>query len=113
MDRRLPSALAVLALGLTIVGLGSGRGWMSGNRAGRRDHGDHPFGLLAKARFAGAEIEGLYVALTGIAMACWMAWWTQRRSPWLSWVGPGSFSGLGCSRKVRCISCSFTRSFSQ
>jgi len=97
---RMPSALAVLALGLTVVALSSGRGWMdapTGLVAGLMAM--TAFGLLAKARFAGAEIEGIYVPLAGIAMVCWMAWWTQRRSPWLTWLVPGIFLGLAMLAK--------------
>ena len=95
---RLPSALCVLALGLTIVALG--RGWMNPDTAlGAAIMAMTSFGLLAKARFAGAEIEGVYVPLAGIAMVMWMAWWTQRRSPWLTWVVPWVFLGLAALAK--------------
>ena len=95
---RLPSALCVLALGLTIVALG--RGWMEASTAlGAALMSISSFGLLAKARFAGAEIEGVYVPLAGIAMVKWMAWWTQRRSPWLTWTVPWIFLGLACLAK--------------
>lgn len=97
---RLPSALAVLAMGMTIVALGSGRGWMSAETAlVAAIMAITSFGLLAKARFAGAEIEGLYVALAGIATVCWMAWWTQARSPLLVWVVPWIFLGLALLAK--------------
>jgi 4-amino-4-deoxy-L-arabinose transferase-like glycosyltransferase len=56
-------------------------------------------GLLAKARFAGAEIEGVYVALTGIAAVLWLGWWVQRRSSWLIWTVPFIFLGLGLLAK--------------
>ena len=97
---RLPSALAVLALGLTIVAWGSGRGWMNAETALIAAlMAMTSFGLLAKARFAAAEIEGLYVALAGLAMVCWMASWTQRRSPWLTWIVPSIFLGLALLAK--------------
>src|SRR5688500_12032611 len=97
---RLPSALAVLALGLTIAAWGSGRGWMNAETALIAAlMAITSFGLLAKARFAAAEIEGLYVALAGVAMVCWMASWTQRRSPWLIWVLPSIFLGLALLAK--------------
>lgn len=95
---RLPSALCVLALGLTIVALG--RGWMNADAAlGAAIMSMTSFGLLAKARFAGAEIEGIYVPLAGIATVMWMAWWTQRRSPWLTWTVPWIFLGLAALAK--------------
>jgi 4-amino-4-deoxy-L-arabinose transferase-like glycosyltransferase len=97
---RLPSALCVLALGLTLIALGSGRGWMNaGTALVAAIMAATSFGLLAKARFAGAEIEGIYVPLAGIALATWMAWWTQRRSPWLTWTVPWIFLGLAALAK--------------
>ena len=97
---RMPSALCVLTLALVIVALSSGRGWMNpetGLIAALLAMTQ--FGLLAKARFAGAEIEGIYVPLCGMAIAVWMAFWTQRRSPWLTWTLPWVFLGLGCLAK--------------
>lgn len=96
---RLPSALCVLALGLAIVGT-SGPGWMRpGTAFVAAVMAMTQFGLLAKARFAGAEIEGLYAPLTGMAMVCWLAWWVQRRSPWLIWLVPGALLGVACLAK--------------
>ena len=96
---RLPSTLCVLALGLTIVAL-AGEGWMNAETAlAAGIMAMTSFGLLAKARFAGAEIEGIYVPLAGIAMVMWMAWWTQRRSPWLTWTVPWFFLGLAALAK--------------
>ncbi|HYR57692.1 MAG TPA: glycosyltransferase family 39 protein, partial [Chthoniobacteraceae bacterium] len=63
---RLPSALCVLALALTIAGT-SGPGWLNAETAfAAAVMAMTQFGLLAKARFAGAEIEGIYVPLSGI-----------------------------------------------
>ncbi|HZJ13418.1 MAG TPA: hypothetical protein VFD27_00130 [Chthoniobacteraceae bacterium] len=88
---RLPSALAVLALCGVIVAV-------SRPRAKSALTPEVAFvasmfvlawcGLLAKARFAGAEIEGLYVPLVGSAMVLWLAWWEQARSPCLAWTLP-------------------------
>jgi 4-amino-4-deoxy-L-arabinose transferase-like glycosyltransferase len=97
---RMPSALCVLTLALVIVALSSGKGWMNpetGLIAALL--AITQFGLLAKARFAGAEIEGIYVPLCGMAITVWMAFWTQRRSPWLTWIVPWVFLGLGCLAK--------------
>lgn len=96
---RLPSALCVLALALTIVGT-SGAGWISvetGFVAAAMAMTQ--FGLLAKARFAGAEIEGIYAPLSGIAIVCWLAWWSRGRSPWLVWVVPGAVLGVASLAK--------------
>jgi 4-amino-4-deoxy-L-arabinose transferase-like glycosyltransferase len=97
---RLPSALAVLAMGLVIASTSSGGGWLQ-PRAGLAAAimAMTSFGLLAKARFAGAEIEGVYVPLFGIAMTCWLAWWFQERSPWFGWTVPFVFLGLGALAK--------------
>lgn len=96
---RLPSALCVLALGWVIVGV-SGRGWLDVETSLMAAlMAMTPFGLLAKARFAGAEIEGIYAPLTGMAIVCWLAWRTQGRSPWLVWCVPGALLGLGCLAK--------------
>jgi hypothetical protein len=97
---RLPSVLSVLALGLTLIALGSGRGWMdAGTALVAAIMVATSFGLLAKARFAGAEIEGIYVPLAGIALTMWMGWWTQRQSPWLTWTVPWIFLGLAALAK--------------
>ena len=96
---RLPSALCVLALALTLVGT-SGRGWMNAETAFvAAVLAMTQSGLLAKARFAGAEIEGIYAPLSGIAIVCWLAWWSRGRSPWLVWVVPGVFLGLASLAK--------------
>jgi 4-amino-4-deoxy-L-arabinose transferase-like glycosyltransferase len=94
---RLPSALCVLALcGVMIA--------VSGARARTMFTTDVAFiaavfamtlfGLLAKARFAGAEIEGIYVPLAGMAIVTWLAWWEQQRTAWLTWTVPFLFLGL-------------------
>jgi 4-amino-4-deoxy-L-arabinose transferase-like glycosyltransferase len=77
---RLPSALAVLALAGIMIGI-------SGPRERTPFTTDVSFiaalmvitqaGLLAKARFAGAEIEGVYVPLAGMAIVLWLGWWVQ------------------------------------
>ena len=94
---RLPSALCVLALcGVMIA--------VSGARAKTMFTTDVMFvaaifamtqiGLLAKARFAGAEIEGIYVPLAGMAVVTWLAWWEQGKSAWLTWTMPFIFLGV-------------------
>jgi 4-amino-4-deoxy-L-arabinose transferase-like glycosyltransferase len=89
---RLPSALCVLAVALafvTVAGASLGeRGstiaalvWLTN------------LGVLEKGRLI--EIEALYVSLCALAIICWLSWWTQERSPWLTWTGPWIFLGLG------------------
>jgi 4-amino-4-deoxy-L-arabinose transferase-like glycosyltransferase len=83
---RLPSALAMLALAVTV--LLAGRHWLGTPGA---------FfaaclcltnvGFLGKGRLA--EIEALYIAAFGIGLIVWLgAWWRDR--VWLAWLG-----GLG------------------
>ncbi len=50
-------------------------------------------GLIEKGRLI--EIEALYVSLFAAAFICWLSWWKQRRSPWLTWIVPWIFLGLG------------------
>ena len=96
---RLPSALCVLALGLMIVAV-SGAGWMTVETSVvAAVMAMTQAGLLAKARFAGAEIEGIYAPLSAMAMVLWMAWRARGVSPWLVWTVPGVFLGLACLAK--------------
>jgi 4-amino-4-deoxy-L-arabinose transferase-like glycosyltransferase len=55
------------------------------------------FGMVEKGRLI--EIEALYVSLTGLAFVCWMSWWQERRSPWLTWIGPWVVLGLAMLAK--------------
>lgn len=50
-------------------------------------------GILQKGRLI--EIEALYVSLCALAVIFWLSWWRERRSPWLIWIGPSIFLGLG------------------
>ena len=94
---RLPSVLAVLALALTIVGVGSG--WLGAETALiAAIFSITNIGLIEKGRLA--EIEAVYIALFGIAMTCWLSWWQQKKSPWLVWIVPSIFLGLGLLAKA-------------
>lgn len=88
---RLPSALSVLALALTGV-------W-----AGRRLAGDggalwlplamlSTIGVVEKGRLA--EIEAMFVSLSGMGMLVWLAGWRQGGRPWMRWVVAGALFGL-------------------
>ena len=100
---RLPSALCVLALCGAMIAV-------SGPRARTMLTPDvtfiasvfvlTQFGLLAKARFAGAEIEGIYAPLAGMGIVTWLAWWEQQRAPWLTWTVPFVFLGLASLAKA-------------
>ncbi len=97
---RMPSALCVLALAGTIVAVSGGAGWMNVEASlTAAIFAMTQLGLLAKARFAGAEIEGIYAPISGIAIVLWQAWWAQRKSPWLTWTVPFVFLGLASLAK--------------
>jgi 4-amino-4-deoxy-L-arabinose transferase-like glycosyltransferase len=51
------------------------------------------FGVIEKGRLI--EIEALYISLFAIAFVCWLSWWEEKRSPWLTWLVPWIFLGLG------------------
>lgn len=93
---RVPSVLSVLAVALAFVtvarrALGPGGSliaalvWLTN------------VGLIQKGRLI--EIEALYVSLCALAVIFWLSWWREKRSPWLTWVVPCIFLGLGCLAK--------------
>lgn len=93
---RLPSVLCVLAVALAFItvaraslgangSLIAGLIWLAN------------FGIIEKGRLI--EIEALYVSLFGLALIFWLSWWRQRRSPWLTWIVPSIFLGLGVLAK--------------
>ena len=94
---RLPSVLATLALALAIVVI-SGAAWLSVEG-----------GFLAAIFFLVnftmtetgrlAELEALYIALTGIGLLLWMAAWSREASPWKLWLLPAPFLALGMLTK--------------
>src|SRR5439155_1135474 len=45
------------------------------------------------------EIEALYVWHCGLATIFWLSRWVQRKSPWLIWIPPSIFLGLGLLAK--------------
>lgn len=93
---RLPSALSVLAVALVFLFVA------------RRALGENGsfiaaliwltnFGMVEKGRLI--EIEAVYVSLAGIAFICWLSWWQEKRSPWLTWTVPWIFLGLALLAK--------------
>jgi len=102
---RLPSALSVLALAL--AGALLLRGFITGPGATRDAQARAALllgimlllhaGLFSKGRLA--EIEALYVSLTGIAMALWIHLWREQASPWLTYTLPWIWLGLGLLAK--------------
>jgi 4-amino-4-deoxy-L-arabinose transferase-like glycosyltransferase len=49
--------------------------------------------ILQKGRLI--EIEALYASITAAAVICWLSWWREGRSPWLTWIVPWVLLGLG------------------
>jgi 4-amino-4-deoxy-L-arabinose transferase-like glycosyltransferase len=94
---RLPSVLATFALALAIVGV-AGRRWLG-----------QEGGLIAAIFFlvnftmveSGrlAELEALYVSLTGVALVLWMTSWRQEAGSWQLWLLPAPFLALGMLTK--------------
>jgi len=102
---RLPSALSVLALAL--AGAVLLRGLIAGPGATASDQARAALllgimlllhaGMFSKGRLA--EIEALYVALTGIAFALWLHLWREEASPWLTYTLPWFWLGLALLAK--------------
>ena len=94
---RFPSVLATFALAVIMVGV-AGRRWLG-----------QEGGLIAAIFFLVnftmietgrlAELEALYVALTGIALVLWMTSWRQEAGSWQLWLLPAPFLALGMLTK--------------
>lgn len=93
---RLPSALCVLAVALAFITVARASLGANGSLMAALIWMVN-FGMIEKGRLI--EIEALYVSLLGLAMICWLSWWEQRRSPWLTWIVPSVFLGLGVLAK--------------
>jgi 4-amino-4-deoxy-L-arabinose transferase-like glycosyltransferase len=93
---RLPSVLAVLAVALVFLTVARASLGANGSLIAALVWMVN-FGMIEKGRLI--EIEALYVSLVGIALVCWISWWQQRRSPWLLWIVPSVFLGLGVLAK--------------
>lgn len=89
---RLPSALAVLVAALTFIAIARHSLGANGSLVAALAWLTN-FGLIEKGRLI--EIEALYVSLTALAFVCWFAFWRDERSPWLTWIAPWVFLGLG------------------
>ncbi|MGI9087229.1 MAG: ArnT family glycosyltransferase [Chthoniobacterales bacterium] len=89
---RLPSALCVLAVALAFVLIARGSLGAVGSLAGALVWMTN-LGVLEKGRLI--EIEALYASLCGLAIVCWLSWFWDKRSPWLTWIVPWIFLGLG------------------
>ena len=93
---RLPSALAVFLVALAFVTIARGALGANGSTAAALIWLTN-FGIVEKGRLI--EIEALYASLTGLAIICWLAWWREGRSRWLTWIVPCLFLGLALLAK--------------
>lgn len=94
---RLPSALSVLAL--AVVMIVATRGWLNaGQSLLSAIMMMTQICMIEKCRLA--EIEAVYVAMSGIALVLWMSWWVRGKSPWLLWTVPMLFNGLALLAKA-------------
>jgi 4-amino-4-deoxy-L-arabinose transferase-like glycosyltransferase len=93
---RLPSVLSVLAVALAFLLVARASLGATGSLIAALIWMVN-FGMIEKGRLI--EIEALYVSLFGVALICWVSWWQQRRSPWLLWIVPSVFLGLGVLTK--------------
>ena len=99
---RIPSVLAILIVAIVFVTVARGALGPNGP-AGLANHGLGSLvaalvwltniALLQKGRLI--EIEALYASLTALAVVLWLSWWEEQRSPWLTWIVPWIFLGLG------------------
>jgi 4-amino-4-deoxy-L-arabinose transferase-like glycosyltransferase len=93
---RFPSVVAVLAMGLVMFFACTP--WLGVNTALAAVLIVYTtVGIVDKGRIA--EIEAIYIALTGMAFSCWLGWTATGRSRWLIWPVTGLFLGLGLLAK--------------
>lgn len=93
---RFPSALCVLAAALGFVTIARGALGANGSLAAAIIWLTN-FGIIEKGRLI--EIEALYASLTALAIICWLSFWKERRSKWLTWIVPWVFLGLAMLAK--------------
>lgn len=93
---RMPSVLAMLAMGLAM--LWACAPWLGTNGALAAVLVAYTSaGIVEKGRLA--EIEAIYIALFGMAFACWLGWSAMGRPRWLVWPVTGLLLGLGLLAK--------------
>ena len=93
---RLPSALAVLAVAIAFVTVARASLGPTGSLIAALIWMTN-IGMIEKGRLI--EIEALYVSLCGLATIFWLSCWVQEKSPWLIWIPPSIFLGLGLLAK--------------
>lgn len=93
---RLPSALALLAFSLFALRF-------LRPLIGRENSLAVALAFLAAAALIDkgrtAEIEPVFITLTGTAFFLWIRYWAEGRSPWLLWTLPYLFLGIACLAK--------------
>jgi 4-amino-4-deoxy-L-arabinose transferase-like glycosyltransferase len=93
---RLPSTFAVLAVAIAFVTIARASLGPTGSMTAALIWLTN-IGMIEKGRLI--EIEGLYVSLCGLAIVCWLNFWTQKKSAWLIWIPASIFLGLGMLAK--------------
>jgi 4-amino-4-deoxy-L-arabinose transferase-like glycosyltransferase len=91
---RLPSAVMVLAVAVAFVTVARARLGPRGSIVAALIWMTN-VGMIEKGRLI--EIEALYVSLCGLAIILWLSF--LGKSPWLIWVPPSIFLGLGLLAK--------------
>ena len=89
---RIPSVLCVLAVAIALVTVARASLGRVGSTMAALVWLTN-LGTIEKGRLV--EIEALYISLCGLAIIFWLSWWDQKRSPWLMWIVPFVFLGLG------------------
>ena len=93
---RLPSVVATLALALTVAT--AGRRWLGASGALLAAVFTLTnFAVMETGRLA--ELEALYLSLTGIALMLWLTAWQARANAWRLWCAPAPFLALGMLAK--------------
>src|SRR6266699_541044 len=93
---RLPSALSVLTVAIAFVTVARASLGPSGSITAALIWLTN-IGMIEKGRLI--EIEGLYVSLSGLAIIFWLSFWSQKKSPWLTWLPSSIFLGLALLAK--------------
>ena len=89
---RLPSTLFILAVALTLATFGRATLGPTGSFIAALCWLTN-LGLIEKGRMI--EIEATYCSLFAFALILWLVFWENKRSPWLSFIVPWIFLGLG------------------
>ena len=89
---RLPSALSILVVALALATFGRISLGPTGSLIAALSWLTN-LGLIEKGRMI--EIEAIYCSLFALALILWLVFWENERSPWLTFIVPWIFLGLG------------------